>query len=221
MKQISLFATILMAGVALAVVPTTTVSADDNADTSAQTGASTAEFTVNAGDLTLVSVPNLQFGNVNVADLQSTGDETFTLQQAGNTVVGTQSPTSAADDTPQGNSTGDLTVNDYRGTNSGWTLTASLSQFSNGSSTLSGTIVLSNLTMTNSVSATIPTIQPAVIASSDTATPYKIEVAAKNAGQGSNTAAITSSTLALIKSNDVVNGTYDATMTWTLTNAPA
>lgn len=221
MKRISLFATILTAAMVVAFVPTTTVSAADNADTSAQTGASTAEFTVNAGDLTLVSVPNLQFGNVNVADLQSTGATTYTLQQSGSTVAGTQSPTSAADDTPQGNSTGDLTVNDYRGTNSGWKLTASLSQFANGASTLSGTIVLSDLTMTNSVSATIPTIQPAAIASNATPTPWDIEVAAKDAGQGSNTATITGSTLELNKSKEAVDGTYDATMTWTLTNAPA
>lgn len=80
---------------------------------------STAQFTVKAGQLTLVAVPNLNFGDVEAATIVNGGKQSL----VDNTVDNGSSKGQSAFD---GNNAGKLIVSDMRGTGKGWSLSASM-----------------------------------------------------------------------------------------------
>lgn len=200
------------------------------ADTPATTGTTDAEFTVVAGlpdtdnpggdagtgadqDLILAHVPDLNFGAAKIADLI----DGKTLNYVDGTVKKpTGDPAEATD--------GTLEVLDYRGTNAGWTVSASMDQLTNGQSSLDATLnfVAAQQKFTNAPATAALTAQ---IASDQTVKP--VWTAAQAQGEGDNVAQVTAPTgqaagtdLQLAKNTSATPGQYDATLTWTLADTP-
>ena len=93
---------------------------------------STAQFTVDAGQLTLVAVPDLNFGAAKPATIVNGGSQSL----VSNTVDNGSSKGQSAFD---GNNAGKLIVSDMRGTGKGWSLSTSMdSEFASGASKLKG-----------------------------------------------------------------------------------
>ncbi|MFC6181039.1 WxL domain-containing protein [Lactiplantibacillus daowaiensis] len=158
-------------------------------------GNSVGEFSVAAGNLTIDAVPTFAFASTDVKTLTNGTTLNYdgsTLKAAGKTSTGT-----------------DLTVSDYRGANNAaWTLTSTISNFTNGSDTIAGTITY---TTSGTASGTINAAGGTVWNDSD----------AKTGGTGSATAGTaTTTSLTLPATTTAVSGNYDADITWTL-NATA
>lgn len=101
-------------------------------DAQSASAKSTAQFTVNAGQLTLVAVPDLNFGAAKPATIVNGGSQSL----VSNTVEKGSSKNQSAFD---GNNAGNLIVSDMRGTGTGWSLSTSMdSEFSAGASKLTG-----------------------------------------------------------------------------------
>lgn len=110
----------------------TTVSADQPVftETAAQTASakSTAQFTVEAGQLTLKEVPDLNFGTAKPETIVNGGSQFLDVNNAGK-----------------------LIVSDMRGTGSGWSLSASMNPvFASGDSKLNGLSMTLKATGNNS-----------------------------------------------------------------------
>lgn len=102
--------------------------------TAAQTASakSMAQFTVDPGQLTLVAVPDLNFGAAKPATIVNGGSQSL----VSNTVDNGSSKDQSAFD---GNHAGNLIVSDMRGTGKGWSLSVSMgSGFTSGTSKLEG-----------------------------------------------------------------------------------
>lgn len=101
----------------------TTVSAAKTVFTASATQSasakSTAQFTVDPGQLTLVAVPDLNFGAVPPATIVNGGQKSL----ENNTVGNVSSKDKSAFD---GNKDGKLIVSDMRGTGNGWSLSVSM-----------------------------------------------------------------------------------------------
>ncbi|MGV0167032.1 WxL domain-containing protein [Furfurilactobacillus sp. WILCCON 0119] len=187
-------------------------------------GKSTAQFMVDAGQLTLDKVPDMNFQNGSVANIVS-ADQTLALKD--NTVGSGDSKNSTAFD---GNNSGTLSVTDYTGSNNGWTVLAALGQFtsnsgaskinnatlnlsaSNQKSLVSGTAAAKNISLNSAATADAATWPTAsVLWSTD-----------KNTGEGTNTEDFVSAanTLTIKQQNDIQPTTYQANLFWTLQNAP-
>lgn len=166
------------------------VHADDLGKTSV------GEFTVTAGNLQLDQVPDFNFGSTDIATLSK-----------GTTLKYSDSDAGAKSNT--------LSVSDYRGAStSDWNLTAKLSNFENGTSTVSGTIAL-HTTGNNGVTAASDTINSA-------ATTVWTSAQAGTKGVGSASATVNNDTVLTTAANSAINGgTYDSTVTWTLGNTSA
>ncbi|MCZ2733514.1 WxL domain-containing protein [Lacticaseibacillus rhamnosus] len=191
-----------------------------------KTKTSVAEINLKEGELTLDAVPDLNFGEIPLANILA-GDVTKALKD--NTVpVG---PIKTTTDPKDGNDTGDLSVTDLRGTNAGWELTAQLGALTNKTNqTLAGTMTLQGANMstdnTDYDGINNPT-QPKTLTIGGTA--VTIWRAAKadggtnmGQGQGKNTVKIsdTNTSLALTKNPTATAGQYQAAITWTLSDAP-
>ncbi|AVK63324.1 hypothetical protein C5Z26_04070 [Lactobacillus sp. CBA3606] len=173
------------------------------ADTAAVTaGNSVGEFTVDAGQLELTSVPDFEFANTDVKTVMTTNP---TLAYTG---AGVANPATATSGTVVGAKTAELTVSDYRGaTTPDWNVQAAISPFKNGSTSVNGAITYS---ASNGIDA--KTIGTAAAEVWD-------NTSAKTGGIGAATATTAdTSTLALDQASSVNAGTYDATITWTLSN---
>jgi len=114
----------------------TTVSADRPVftATAAQTASakSTAQFTVNEGQLTLVAVPDLNFGAAEAATIVNGGWQSLVRDPVDN---GLSKGKTAFD----GNNAGMLIVSDMRGTGEGWKLSTSMNpEFDSGDFKLKG-----------------------------------------------------------------------------------
>jgi len=222
---VALVALTMVPAVALASGPgtassnLTTVSDGYVADSTGNAQAtSDAEFTVTAGALSLNQVPNIMLGSTTVKDI-ATGPTTTLNVTTGAPTAGT-----AYD----GNNEGALNVTDFRGDNSGWSLTVGMSPFTSSTkatitdATLSldqttGTMDNTATAVPNSLKLTQSTVTNGWITS-----PQTLWDAAANTGQGTNSATTAaSSNLAIGKQSNVVAGTYDATLYWALQNAPA
>lgn len=108
----------------------TTVSAAKTVFTAS--AKSTAQFTVDPGQLTLVAVPDLNFGAVPPATIVNGGQKSL----ENNTVGNVSSKDKSAFD---GNKDGKLIVSDMRGTGNGWSLSVSMNpDFTSEASTLKG-----------------------------------------------------------------------------------
>lgn len=213
--QFVLLATITLAGATLA--NTAGVKA---ADVTAKT---TAEFTVKAGNLTLDAAPDFKFGdeNTTISDVMNSY-----LPQADQKVTNHVDETegkSVADhqDSHVGGAldpakTNELKISDYRGVGSHWTLSAQLSSFygTNGG-TANGTIKLAEDTKLGiSEGTTISTASVANILDSATAA----DKSGKQEGLFTADSTITDAELKLDNQKDIKDGTYDANITWTLTD---
>ena len=150
------------------------------------------------GDLTLNATPNFNFGQTSMANLS----QGVTLPTANQAVTATN--------TFDGNNSGQLQVTDQRTVGSNWTIYLSVSPF----------------TLANQTTSAITNAQLHVI---DTAEGVNQTVAATNAavplftsqGFESKSFDLNASQLQLGASPQASDGTYQSTMTWTLSAVPA
>ena len=177
---------------------------------------STAEFAVTAGKLTLDAVPDMHFGmqlgNAGVSDI-ATRDVVLTYQDGKVTDKKDSKGNVTAKDTNDGNDAGLIRVSDFRGSGAGWKLSLGLSTFSNGSDTLGGTTLA--IALGDKKDAV------AIASSTDGTASTPIYVAATDTGLGVNDFIIDGDTeLQIAKNPKVKSGTYQADLTWTLSNTP-
>ncbi|GCF93108.1 hypothetical protein NRIC_09990 [Enterococcus florum] len=197
-------------------------------------GKSTVQFTITPGDLTLDRVPDLNFSqhdskgkNVSVNALASNG---VVLDLVDNT-VDTSSVTSKNKTAFDGNNDGGLQVTDYRFNQTGWNVHASLSDFTKdggdadgveGTRKLDGIRLLLKLAApdnTNEEGANISTIEDGTaIVAGGGAVPVLRTQDGKTANGTTKTTTASGTTLEIAKQADVQPGTYQADMTWTLSN---
>lgn len=174
---------------------------------------SKAEFAIDPGQLRLDQVPDLHFANDNgtnpkVAD--------FSKEVHLNLFDGKLSNASK-----DGNSNQKITVSDYRGTNAGWKLSVSRSDFTN---LADSSKKIDGVTMTVSPSADvtdgIATKAPVKTIVNDQAA--TLINAAVNEGTFANNFDVASVdlTIAANANKNIVAGTYQAEVNWTLANTP-
>ncbi|BDZ30533.1 WxL domain-containing protein [Lactiplantibacillus sp. WILCCON 0030] len=155
-------------------------------------GNSIGEFTVAKGELTLDAVPTFAFEPTDVKQLVTNGAN---LAYTNDTITGGKTTGTA------------LTVSDYRGSDqAGWNLNAKLGDFSNKTSTITGTVTY---VTDNAAAGTIAAADSTVWNNTD----------AKTGGVGTATAGTTTSTkLVIPKTTGISSGTYDADLTWALSS---
>jgi len=178
---------------------------------------STAQFTVDPGQLTLVAVPDLNFGAVPPATIVNGGQKSLENKKVDN---GSSKGKSAFD----GNNAGKLIVSDMRGTGGGWKLSASMdSQFTSGDSTLKDLSI--NLAATGSSSSFFGSNKALNLAGnniSDTSTPV-VSTNDDNNGVGDTTFTLNAARLnfpTATNSTFTPNAAYQSNVTWTLVAAP-
>ena len=196
-KLVALALAVLLTGSGVAI-GTTRAADEGTTNESTLTGNSVGEFEVTGGALNLVSVPDMRFASVTVSDLLTKETTTAAYQDAEVTKA----------DAKKSNA---LTVEDYRGTgDSSWKVTAQLGAFTNADAEpIVGSI---NYKGDNKASGSII---------SDKATDvWSGAVAATNgSGQVTATTAADGTSLTLEKPvGKVLTGSYDADITWTLSN---
>lgn len=180
---------------------------------------STAQFTVEEGQLTLVAVPNLNFGAAKPATIVNGGSQKLEKNTLDN---GSSKGQSAVD----GNNAGNLIVSDMRGTGKGWSLSASMgSDFTSGTSTLTGLSLTLEAEGNNSffdpknqhlnLKGTITSNSPIVVSTN-----------ADNSGVGDTTFNLNASSSASLNfpkatnSTFTANAAYQSNVTWTLGATP-
>lgn len=177
--------------------------ADDNSTAAAN---STAQFDLDAGTLALLAVPNLHFESKSVADLIH-GEQTLNLD-SGAVAANTNSP--AFD----GNDTKEIKVQDYRGSNTGWQLTAKLGSFTGKKVItaeqiqLKGTVTGDNVANMDLSDANFIGVDAAIVS------------APADAGTGLTDVTVTSGSLTLPQDLNAVFGTYQGTINWSLSAVP-
>lgn len=175
---------------------------NDDADTAEAN--SVALFSIKAGKLSLKSVPNLNFGPKDVQDLIK-GDATLTLAD-GKVAPGT--------DGYDGNDAKTIQVEDFRGNNVGWKLTASLGEFMYGSEPLTAT----NLIFDGSAKGDN---YQGVLGDGNIADGVvPILIAGQGEGSGVTTGIVRDATLILPQTSDASAGEYRAKITWLLATTP-
>lgn len=190
----------------------------DNATEENAEAESTAEFTVEAGKLTLDAVPDMNFGTASVRDI-ATKDTTlkYTSGRVGKT------------ETKDGNHNGLIQVSDFRGTGLGWNLSVKLGTFTNSltGATLKLNAPVNNKTENNNAAESFENV---TLKSNDTDQKVVTSIADNTStndneatGMGVNIYAITkdSTTLTIDKNPTIKAGTYQADLTWTLANTPS
>ncbi|WP_204122427.1 WxL domain-containing protein [Lacticaseibacillus mingshuiensis] len=201
MKKKLLLTAALVLSLGAATIPASPVGA----------AATTAEFIVTPGELTLDTVPDLNFGTVPIASLMDNATTTSQLVDYDN-----------EDEGANANQTGDVQVSDYRGSNDGWILSAQMTPFVadadgselNGSMTLLGDGSTSTTVAPGTFGQTIDTNSEDVI----------IWTADEDTGMGVNTDFISAGAANYVTLNqkaDAVAGQYDSDVTWTLAAVPA
>ncbi|MHA3067334.1 WxL domain-containing protein [Lacticaseibacillus saniviri] len=209
----------------------------ENAPASAN---STAEFTVTPGALTLDRVPDFNFGDIGTSQLVKKSLKTSNLDFSSNNAKtgGTSKGKTAFD----GNSAGELQLTDYRGTNAGWVVYGQISPFtvveptspakdgttSTKTSMLTGKLTLNSMTPAeadydgDSAIATQKVDLETGAKSDQLGTAAAVWQAALDTGQGLNKVKFGAgaATLTLTRNAHTESKTYQATMRWTLANAP-
>lgn len=179
-------------------------------DSDFATADSTAEVIVNPGKLSLNKVPNLNFGSADVKDLIA-GEKEFPLLN-GN--LGSSSTNY------DGNANQVIEVQDYRGSNVGWTLTANLDQFRG---TKGDTIEASKLVLDGTPASTADGIPGTLKNGVNVASQAGIVLSAGD-GSGSGVTSVTlnsGTVLTLPEQNKIVADAYQAKIVWTLAATPA
>ncbi|QPB56637.1 WxL domain-containing protein [Lacticaseibacillus paracasei] len=193
--------------------PVFTATADQSASAK-----STAQFTVDAGQLTLVAVPDLNFGAAKPATIVNGGSQSL----VSNTVDNGSSKGQSAFD---GNNAGKLIVSDMRGTGKGWSLSTSMdSEFASGASKLKGLSMNLAATGSNSFFGSNKALNLAGTNISDTSTSV-VSTNADNSGVGDTTFNLNESSSASLNFPTATNSIftagapYQSNVTWTLVAA--
>lgn len=193
--------------------PVFTATADQSASAK-----STAQFTVDAGQLTLVAVPDLNFGAAKPATIVNGGSQSL----VSNTVDNGSSKGQSAFD---GNNAGKLIVSDMRGTGKGWALSTSMdSEFASGASKLKGLSMNLAATGSNSFFGSNKALNLAGTNISDTSTSV-VSTNADNSGVGDTTFNLNASSSASLNFPTATNSIftagapYQSNVTWTLVAA--
>lgn len=193
--------------------PVFTATADQSASAK-----STAQFTVDAGQLTLVAVPDLNFGAAKPATIVNGGTQSL----VSNTVDNGSSKGQSAFD---GNNAGKLIVSDMRGTGKGWSLSTSMdSEFASGASKLKGLSMNLAATGSNSFFGSNKALNLAGTNISDTSTSV-VSTNADNSGVGDTTFNLNASSSASLNFPTATNSIftagapYQSDVTWTLVAA--
>lgn len=193
--------------------PVFTATADQSASAK-----STAQFTVDAGQLTLVAVPDLNFGAAKPATIVNGGSQSL----VSNTVDNGSSKGQSAFD---GNNAGKLIVSDMRGTGKGWSLSTSMdSEFASGASKLKGLSMNLAATGSNSFFGSNKALNLAGTNISDTSTSV-VSTNADNSGVGDTTFNLNASSSASLNFPTATNSIftagapYQSNVTWTLVAA--
>ncbi|MES5890656.1 WxL domain-containing protein [Lacticaseibacillus paracasei] len=193
--------------------PVFTATADQSASAK-----STAQFTVDAGQLTLVAVPDLNFGAAKPATIVNGGTQSL----VSNTVDNGSSKGQSAFD---GNNAGKLIVSDMRGTGKGWSLSTSMdSEFASGASKLKGLSMNLAATSSNSFFGSNKALNLAGTNISDTSTSV-VSTNADNSGVGDTTFNLNASSSASLNFPTATNSIftagapYQSDVTWTLVAA--
>ncbi|MFD1441624.1 WxL domain-containing protein [Lacticaseibacillus hegangensis] len=133
------------------------------------------------------------------------------------------------------NQIGAIKILDYRGTNAGWNLSATMASPSNGSSTLTGTLHI-NAPVTTFSNVNVPDNgkvltadltadgkESAMVWNANAGTPATGDTeATPGEGTGVNLATVDGKTTFKTDANaNATKGQYDATITWTLAGTPA
>lgn len=196
MKHKVLLATAFAAGLALAAAGTQSVSAATD---------STAKFEITnkGGTLQLDQVPGFAFDGDTLANFIAKGIDGQTANAADSNT---------------------LQVTDLTGSNAGWTVSAKLGNFSNGTTTIDGgTLALSNAGIEDSIANPNATALAGVAFNNpsftaDGTTSVAVEKAKELTGQGTTTTSGITGTLTIQPQATATAGTYSAPITWTLTN---
>ncbi|ERL64833.1 WxL domain-containing protein [Schleiferilactobacillus shenzhenensis] len=179
---------------------------------------STAQFTVGAGALQLMAVPDLNFGEVPMETLLYGG-----TQKLVNNDVATAGVVSKNGTAFDGNADGNLIVNDLRGATAGWKLTAQLgpsfTSMTDGADPITGTTMALTATGTNKVNTTL---NPAINAPTIGTTAATLYTAAATEGKGETKWVINTPASASLEfkatTGKVPNGAvYQSDIIWTLT----
>ena len=193
--------------------PVFTATADQSASAK-----STEQFTVDAGQLTLVAVPDLNFGAAKPATIVNGGSQSL----VSNTVDNGSSKGQSAFD---GNNAGKLIVSDMRGTGKGWSLSTSMdSEFASGASKLKGLSMNLAATGSNSFFGSNKALNLAGTNISDTSTSV-VSTNADNSGVGDTTFNLNASSSASLNFPTATNSIftagapYQSDVTWTLVAA--
>ncbi|MDT2863623.1 WxL domain-containing protein [Lactococcus lactis] len=184
---------------------------------------STAQFTVEAGQLALVAVPDLNFGAANPATIVNGGSQKLVDNTVGK---GSSKDQSAFDD----NNAGKLIVSDMRGTGKGWSLSISMNpQFTTVASTETSTLKGLSLTLeaegSNSFFGSNKPLNLKGTDISDTPTPV-VSTNDDNSGVGDTTFNLNAEDSASLKfpsatnSSFTANAAYQSNVTWTLGATP-
>lgn len=192
----------------------TTISASQPffaADGAAAKANTTAQFNVQGGYLSLVAVPDLNFGTVNANTVVNGGTQALKDNKVD---TGSSKGSTAFD----GNASGQLIVSDMRGTAAGWKLNAAMSptfKSADGSSSLNGITLGLSATGTNSFNGQNPlTLSGTSVSTTD-----------ENKGIGDTTFSLTGPTNASLTFPAGTNSTftagtaYQSDITWTLVSA--
>lgn len=176
----------------------------------AATATSTAQVDVVAQTLALVQVPDLRFETVKVSDLIK-GDVSVALVSGQVTKDG-EGPGFDGDDQEQ------IVVEDFRGTNNGWQLQLKLDPFQLADST--ATIAPTQAKFAPSNAMGINTVGIALTADDFAGSDASIVSAPVNRGSGTTTVQITTATMTLPQTGNVLAGDYRAPLNWLLISGP-
>jgi hypothetical protein len=186
---------------------------------SAATAKSTAQFTVEGGTLQLIAVPDLNFGQIPLTTIVSSGDKALENNLVSSADTDATSKNVTAFD---GNSSGKLIVNDLRGITGGWTLSTTLgTQFTSktaGAPALTGITLSLAATGTNQVNGTVSLLGNGIGAS-----PVDVATATgADQGKGTTTWNINEPDTASLKfpgqsAYIPASAIYQSDITWTLT----
>ena len=195
---------------------------------------SSAQLTVDAGNIMIQQVPDLNFGGISVHEIVSGSFQRHPLKS--NLV--NPGPIKTATNANDGNETGLLQIADYRGTGAGWRLEAKMDALTDGKGHfLAGYVDLvgSQLTASNPdinpinpAGSNVPRLNFAkdnTSVSSTVVWQADAEAGTKSGqGQGNNQTTIgTGTALTLVATNTnvtIAKGRYQGAITWTLSNAP-
>lgn len=206
-------------------------------DTAPASANSTAEFTVDPGNLTLDRVPDFNFGNIKTSQLISKTVTIPNLDLNSNTVkTDSTAKTKTAFD---GNSQGILQVTDYRGTNAGWVVYGQITPFTVLNPTskevtdpaFSGSTLTGDLIFNSSTQGSYDGDQPIATKPVTITTGARTNLlgaasaiwqAGIDTGQGINSVTFgpKATSLKLKRNAHTEAKTYQATMRWTLANVP-